>query len=419
MKKIFAIASKDLLRSIRSLYFVGMSLVAPLLLAFLFSTAFGGGDDSTAISNIAIAFVNQDVPVQSSPNHGEIVYQIFQTTGLKEMITLHDVANEAQAVNGINEQEFSAALIVPADFSQAVMEEGQTAQLRIIYDPAKSITPQILEAITTTIADGFSSSKMMIPLAMEELQRRGGQADEQFYSKLVERITSQSQKSSGVATSMLTVLNPQGQEGEVNDQVQQIISIIMVGMMIFFVFYTGAATSESLLQEEETGTLARKFVSPTRVRDILAGKFLGVLITLIIQICVLLVLSSLVFYIQWGEPGKLVLAVVALITSATGFGLFLMSLLRDTRQTGIVFGGVMTITGMLGGLFTSTIQNMPGFMEILKKLTPQGWALELWQLVLAGASYQQILLPFSVLLGMAVVFFCIANFRFQRRFARK
>jgi ABC-2 type transport system permease protein len=218
---------------------------------------------------------------------------------------------------------------------------------------------------------------------------------------------------------MLTVLNPQGQEGEVNDQVQQIISIIMVGMMIFFVFYTGAATSESLLQEEETGTLARKFVSPTRVRDILAGKFLGVLITLIIQICVLLVLSSLVFYIQWGEPGKLVLAVVALITSATGFGLFLMSLLRDTRQTGIVFGGVMSITGMLGGLFTSTIQNMPGFMEILKKLTPQGWALELWQLVLAGASYQQILLPFSVLLGMAVVFFCIANFRFQRRFARK
>lgn len=419
MKKIFAIASKDLLRSIRSLYFVGMSLVAPLLLAFLFSTAFGGGDDSTAISNIAIAFVNQDIPVQGSPNHGETVYQIFQTAGLKEMITLHDVANEAQAVNGINEQEFSAALIVPVDFSQAVVEEGQTAQLRIIYDPAKSITPQILETITTTVADGFSSSKMMIPLAVEELQRRGGQADEQFYSKLVERITSQSQKSSGVATSMLTVFNPQGQEGEVNDQVQQIISIIMVGMMIFFVFYTGAATSESLLQEEETGTLARKFVSPTRVRDILAGKFLGVLITLIIQICVLLVLSSLVFYIQWGEPGKLVLAVVALITSATGFGLFLMSLLRDTRQTGIVFGGVMTITGMLGGLFTSTIQNMPGFMEILKKLTPQGWALELWQLVLAGASYQQILLPFSVLLGMAVVFFCIANFRFQRRFARK
>ena len=36
----------------------------------------------------------------------------------------------------------------------------------------------------------------------------------------------------------------------------------------------------------------------------------------------------------------------------------LMSLLRDTRQTGIIFGGVMTITGMLGGLFTGSIQNI-------------------------------------------------------------
>jgi ABC-2 type transport system permease protein len=419
MRKVLAIASKDLLRSIRSLYFVGISLLAPLLLSFLFSAAFGGGEESTAISNMEIALVNQDAPAQGNPNLGETVLEVLRSDGLKDLITVHAVGNEEEALQGINDQDYSAALIIPPDFSQVVTGSGKTTQLRIVYDPAESISPHVLENIVAAIADGFSSSKMMVDLAVEELQRRGGQADEQFYTQVVERITAQSENRAYATSSLLTVLNPQGQKGETENEIQQIISTIMAGMMIFFTFYTGAATSESLLQEEEKGTLARKFVSPTPVRDILAGKFLGVLITLMVQICVLLVVSHLVFHIEWGEPGKLVLAVVALIVSAAGFGLLLMSLLRDTRQTGIIFGGVMTITGMLGGLFTGSIQNMPGFMEVLKKLTPQGWAQDLWQLLLNGASYREMLFPLVVLLGMAVIFFFIADFRFQRRFARK
>jgi len=138
-----------------------------------------------------------------------------------------------------------------------------------------------------------------------------------------------------------------------------------------------------------------------------------------VQVNVLLLLSGLVFHIQWGEPGKFILAVIALIIASVGFGLLLMSLLRDSRQTGIILGGVMTVTGMLGGLFTAGIQNMPAFMETLKKLTPQGWTLHLWQLVLSHASYAEILVPVAVLIGMGLVFFIIAVLRFQKRFAKK
>ncbi len=418
MRKVFAIAFKDLLRSLRSMFFVGISLAAPLLLTFLFSTAFGGGS-STAISNIDVAFVNLDVSSQGNPNLGETVREVFNTEGLKELINLHTVASEEEAISGINDQEYSAALIIPVDFSQAVIEEGKAAQLRIISDPAESIAPQILENITASIADGFSSSKIMITLAVEELQRRGGQADEEFYTDAVNRITAQSGNQSSAVNSMLTILNSQGKTGEVDDQSQKMISTIMVGMMIFFAFYTGAFASESLLLEEEKGTLARKFVSPTPVKTILAGKFLGVFVTLIVQVNVLLLLSGLAFHIQWGEPGKFILAVIALIIASAGFGLLLMSLLRDSRQTGIILGGVMTVTGMLGGLFTAGIQNMPAFMETLKKLTPQGWALHLWQLVLSHASYAEILVPVAVLIGMGLVFFIIAVLRFQKRFAKK
>jgi ABC-type multidrug transport system permease subunit len=418
MRKVFAVAWKDLLRSIRSMYFLGVSLAGPLLLTFLFSLAFSG-IGSTAISNIDVAFVNLDVSSQGSPNLGETVRAVFDADELKELINLHTVATETEAVAGINDQEYSAALIIPPDFSQAVIGEGKTAQLRIISDPAESIAPQILENITATIADGFSSSKIMVTLAVEELQRRGGQANEEFYTDVVNRITAQSDSQSGSANSLLAVLNPQGQVAQTNDQYQQIISIIMVGMMIFFAFHSAAFNAQSLLLEEEKGTLARNFVSPTPVKTILAGKFLGVFATLIVQIPVLLLSSNLIFHIQWGEPGKMILGIFGLIVVSTGFGLFLMSLLHDSRQVGIILGGVMTVTSMMGGLYTTGIPNMPAFMEIMKKFTPQGWALDIWQLILKDAGYTEILIPFAVMLCMGLAFFIIANLRFQKRFVKK
>ena len=414
MKKVFVIALKDLLRSLRSMFFIGISIAAPLLLAFLFSMAFGGGESSTSSFSIEMALVNQDAPPQESADLGAVVRDIFTSEGLRDLVQLTEVPDEASALQGILDQRYSAALIIPADFSRAITEAGSSTQLRIITDPAATIAPQILENIVTTIADSFSASKISVTLAVEELQRRGGQAGEAFYSNLIDQLTYQS----GTEISYLTVVDPQELAETQDSQQQQIIATIMVGMMIFFSFYTGAFASESILSEEERGTLARKFVSPTPIRTILAGKFLGVFITLLVQVIVLLVSSALIFKIDWGDGGAVCLASTAMIIAAAGFGLFLMSLLRDSRQTGIVLGGVMTFTGMLGGLFTTGIENIPSFMEILQKTVPQGWALQMWQSVIAGATPSQIVPPVLVLLSAGIIFFGIAVSRFQRRFAK-
>ncbi len=415
MKKIIVIAVKDLLRSLRSMFFIGISIAAPLLLAFLFSIAFGGEESSTSFS-IEMAFANQDVPPQGSSNLGAVVQDVFMSEELRDLIHLTEVPDEASALQGILDQRFSAALIIPVNFSSAIIEESSSTRLRIITDPTATIVPQILDYIVTTIADSFSASKITMSLAVEELQQQGEQADDAFYSNLNDKLNSQSNSEA----SYLIIVDPKGSTEEVqaSPQQQKIIAAIMVGMMVFFSFYTGAFASESILLEEEKGTLARKFVSPTPIRTILAGKFLGVFITLLVQVIVLLVSSALIFKIDWGNWATVCLAGTAMIIAAAGFGLFLMSLLRDSRQTGIVLGGVMTFTGMVGGLFTTGIENIPSFMEILKKIVPQGWALQMWQSVIAGVTPSQIIFPVLVLLSVGIVFFGIAVSRFQRRFAK-
>jgi len=110
----------------------------------------------------------------------------------------------------------------------------------------------------------------------------------------------------------------------------------MASMMIFFTFFTGAYGAGTILDEEADGTLQRKISSPIRLSAILGGKSLGIVFILLLQMLVLIALSSLVFGINWGSPFKILIAVFTTTAASTGLGMFLISLCKDRNQTGIV-----------------------------------------------------------------------------------
>ena len=70
--------------------------------------------------------------------------------------------------------------------------------------------------------------------------------------------------------------------------------------MIFFAFFTGAASAQSILTEEEKGTLPRLFTTPTPELSILGGKFLAVALTVLVQVQFLNPFCTLCFRYQLG-----------------------------------------------------------------------------------------------------------------------
>ena len=50
----------------------------------------------------------------------------------------------------------------------------------------------------------------------------------------------------------------------------------MGGMTIFYAFFTGTSTAQTILREDEDGTLPRLFTTPTSQATVLGGKFLAV-----------------------------------------------------------------------------------------------------------------------------------------------
>ena len=155
-----------------------------------------------------------------------------------------------------------------------------------------------------------------------------------------------------------------------------IVSFIMGGMTIFYAFFTGTSTAQTILREDEDGTLPRLFTTPTTQATVLGGKFLAVGLTVLVQMTVLLILGRLIFAIQWGSLLPLALVTLGTVLAAATFGIFIMSLLKSTRQAGTVLGGVLTVTGMLGmvKIFTMGSPTSPAWADIASMFVPQGWA---------------------------------------------
>lgn len=191
----------------------------------------------------------------------------------------------------------------------------------------------------------------------------------------------------------------------------------MGGMMIFYAFYTGASTGQSILREEEERTLPRLFTTPTPQAVILTGKFLAVFLTVLVQVVTLLFVAHLIFGIEWGQPVPVVLAAAGIVVSAASFGIWVNSFLQNTRQSGVVFGPVLVVTGMVG-MISTFFQGLPtaAQLETVSLLVPQGWAGRGLQQAMHGAPASEAALTAVVLLGWSAAFFIIGVWRFQRRY---
>ena len=205
-------------------------------------------------------------------------------------------------------------------------------------------------------------------------------------------------------------------DNETEAPLQKMLGLMTAGQMVFFAFFTGAYSMMSILRENEEGTLARMFTMPIQRTSILAGKFLAVFLSVLVQGIVLVIASHYAFGVNWGAPLPVLLALLGQVIAATGLGIFLISFVKTTQQAGPVLGGGLTALGMLGGLFTANIA-MPEAFTMMANFTPQGWVIKTWKLVLAGQPLAELWLPFTVMLLVGVLMFAFGARNFGKRFA--
>ncbi|MBM4432224.1 MAG: ABC transporter permease [Chloroflexi bacterium] len=423
--KALDVAFKDLLRHTRSLFVWFMIFGAPLLIAGLIYFAFSGlgsGSGQLQLPATSVQVVNLDQPSSQLGDFaaGQVLLQFLQDPDLAGLLQVTVVTDEASARRSVDNQEADLAVIIPADLSTALASADKTASVCLYHDPTLTIGPAIVKGLIDGFVDGFSGSRIASVVLMEQFQAHGLAADASAVQGVALQYATWAQavgqsRASGQHPAVIWQAPPRRDTPAA--PLADLAGKILAGQLIFFSFYTAAASAQSIITEEEQGTLARAFTTPTSRTTILAGKFLAVLLLVLGQIVVLAMLSSLLFGVRWGQLPAVAAAIVSLVTVATGFGILLMSFAKSTQQAGLMSGIILTVLGMAGGLFSVGVETLPRAFELVSRLTPHGWALQAWKLAFAGAGLGELLLPAAVLTLFGAVFFAAGALVFRRRLA--
>lgn len=346
---VLAIAFKDVKKTFRNVFTLVMMFIAPFLITGLLYFAFGRQEEAV-MDPVRLGIVNSDEGI-AGLNAGNRLIDYFNNPDVNDIIRLHQFESVEPAKGKIDAGELDILLSVPKDFS-AQLNDGNP-RIDMFVDPAGTVRRDI---VSTLVTDYVTTTAGLLSLfrALSETSEQKPRITEESAAEVAEQfVHTHEEEGTRHTTTMLT----------------------MCAMTIFFLFFAASVTAQGLITEQEEGTFQRMSVSPNKFSVLLTGKFTGVFLTVTIQSIILLTGATLLFTIRWPSVTKLVLLTLATVISAAGFTIFIMSLVNSTRQVGAVSGAVLTIGGMLGGLFTVGIPNLPPFFAVVNKIVPQGWAI--------------------------------------------
>jgi ABC-2 type transport system permease protein len=412
--KSLSIALNDLTRSYRSTFALIFMFGIPLLVTGMFFLMFGNIKSTNTINIPAtlVTVVNLDKGNAQTGPLGQTIVDSLQNKQLASLMEITQINETAEARQMVESGKSGAAIIIPADFSESFIDPNAKVEIEFLQDPTLTVGPMIIKSVLNNMIDNYAGIKITTSEASKRVAE-GSLKSNQIGPLVQNYLTA---ILANTAEEKLIDLHTPFSAPQKN-AAAAMIGPIMAGMMIFFAFFTGVNTSSSILREDEEGTLPRLFTTPTSQSEILHGKFIAVGLTIMIQVTVLIISARLLFGIEWGAMPALILAALSLIFSAGTFGIVICSFMKNTRQSGIVFGGLLTVTGMLGmiNIFTGNPQGSP--LGIVPLFTPQGWVARSILGAMSGLPLENIL-PFVIgSYAMSLVFFVVGVWRFQKRYA--
>ncbi|RPI49911.1 MAG: hypothetical protein EHM56_11665, partial [Chloroflexi bacterium] len=246
--KTIDIALKDLRRMFLSAFFLAFGLVLPLATAGLFYFAFGGMDSGGGgfdLAPIPVVVANLD-RAQGGLAAGDIVAGILDDS-LPGLIQASQADSAAAARAAVDRQQAAVAVIIPEGLSAAVIRPDGRATVELYQDPALTLGPGIVQGVVRQVVDAFAGTKIAAEVAAAQLAGHGGTVDGATLQGLAMEYAAWSERAAGgeagEGLSLLDVRSPAGAGDEGAGGAASVLGQIMAGMMVFYVFFSGAAAA--------------------------------------------------------------------------------------------------------------------------------------------------------------------------------
>jgi len=406
MPKILTLGLKDLTLAFRDRAALILMLLAPFILTLglgFVTGRFSGGSQS-GLSEIPVVIVNAD-----ADQLGDALADIFASEDLAELIAPTTVSDIAAARQQVLADEVAAAVIIPSGFTDAVLTgSSEIVRVEVHANPARPLSAGVVQAIVEEFLSRVQSGAVAGRVTIEQLVRTGRLAPQDAPAAAEEFAQRQSAPTTGAITL-------RRDEAIAEAQVEfDVLAYLAPAMALMFLMYTVGRGGATLLAERNAGTLARLLASPTSAAQVLGGKVFGIFLTGATQVGILILATTLMFGVRWGDWVGVVALVLAAAAAATGWGMLLAAFAKSPAQVGSVGAALMLIFAILGGSFGPNVP-LPDWVSVIARLTPNKWGIDGFAALGSGNTLIDIVPNLFALLAMGAALFAVAVFVFRRQ----
>ncbi|MBS4537910.1 ABC transporter permease [Clostridium sp. D2Q-11] len=430
--RILSMIIKDLKVILSDKKALGTILLMPVILTSILSAALQGnfgGEDFTRTVDIAIVkeydkekdkeklkdtmrdmsnMVDLEMDIENMLDDNLDMEKIFfdeflGNEDIKKFID-YKLTDREKAISLLKDGEVDSIVILPDNFLYDMNVNFLTTyrneiDIKVVGDPDKSISTQIIESIMMGFTENLSSMIIGKNVFIEKALEEGGSFDVFNNLDTVIENISEELEESRVVVKNITI------EGKKPISSFGYYSIAMTTM---FILFSAGLGGRALLEEKDNTTYQRMIVSGTSKADIIAGKFFTIFSLALIQITTMITFSTFVLGVDWGNIINVVAISLLACFAVSGLGILISSLTfkSGNYKMANVFETVI-IQGMalVGGSFFP-VEIMPSFVQKLSLLSVNGLALKSFHKVMMGYEFKLIWKYLLSLFGIGVL--CIA-----------
>jgi ABC-2 type transport system permease protein len=190
------------------------------------------------------------------------------------------------------------------------------------------------------------------------------------------------------------------------------------GQLLLFTFLACLGGSATLIQARRLGVVSRMLAGPMSASELVTGQILGRWAIGLFQGGYIMVATSVLFGVGWGNLPVALLVLLLFSLVAAGAAILLGTLLENegaAAGAGVGFGLVL---GALGGSMFP-LELFPDSMRAISRITPHAWAYDaLADVQRRGAGLLDVLPQLGVLAAMALVIAALGGWSLRRSLAR-
>ncbi len=327
---IIPILKKEFREIWRDPYTLGIAVILPLILLFLFAYSL-----NLDVKNIPLAVVDLDQTAES-----RAYTQALVNSG--RFVLVYRPASPAEAERLLAQGRAQVVLIIPGGFARA-LRRGDVAQVQTLVDGTFPTSARVVRGYVDAVNDIFSA-------------------------RLVKQRVALWEQSGRLPTSPAVTVVPQVRYNPAMRSANFIVpGLIAVLLMAFPPLLSALA----IVREKEHGSIQQIFVSPLRSWAFIVGKMLPYLLIAFAELALLF--WATLFWFQVPMRGSWFLFLLASIPYAVGtiaIGL-LVSTLTRTQLAAMLLALVLTMMpSFLFSGFMFPIFTMPMVMQVYSYLFP-------------------------------------------------